>query len=79
MNHKFIIMQTFTILQKKLSLLILFGIAAVFTAYSQTPKPEWKLVTPKYETAEAFVAGFNVMDYGADPTGEIDQTKLFQN
>jgi hypothetical protein len=77
MNHKFIIMQTFTILKKRISLWMLFGIAAVFSAYSQ--KPTWELVTPKYETAEAFVAGFNVLDYGADPTGEIDQTKLFQD
>lgn len=38
----------------------------------------WQLVTPKYVTADAFVAGLNVMDYGADPSGTVDQTKLFQ-
>ncbi len=39
----------------------------------------WQLVTPKYATSDAFVAGLNVMDYGADPTGVSDQTSLFQN
>ncbi|KAA6303064.1 MAG: hypothetical protein EZS26_000667 [Candidatus Ordinivivax streblomastigis] len=39
----------------------------------------WERITPKYETADAFVAGLNVMDYdAADPTGLSDQTKLFQ-
>ncbi len=38
----------------------------------------WQLVTPKYSTHDAFVAGINVMDYGADPMGNIDQTALFQ-
>ncbi|MCD7971651.1 MAG: discoidin domain-containing protein [Candidatus Azobacteroides sp.] len=45
--------------------------------YAQTP--DWKLIQPKYETADAFVAGFNVMDYGADNTGQTDQTELFQS
>lgn len=40
--------------------------------------PKWEWVHPKYETSDAFVAGFNVMDYGADPTGATDQTHLFQ-
>jgi hypothetical protein len=38
----------------------------------------WELVTPRYASADAFVAGINVMDYGADPTGAADQTALFQ-
>ncbi|MDR0507682.1 MAG: discoidin domain-containing protein [Dysgonamonadaceae bacterium] len=38
----------------------------------------WQLVAPKYATADAFVAGLNVMDYGADPAGNTDQTALFQ-
>lgn len=44
--------------------------------YSQTIN--WKLVTPKYPTADAFVSAINVMDEGADPTGTVDQTTLFQ-
>src|SRR5690554_3585188 len=47
-------------------------------AQQQTITPDWRLVTPKYETTDAFVAGLNVMDYGADPTGNTDQTVLFQ-
>jgi hypothetical protein len=40
---------------------------------------KWERIMPKYPTADAFVAGLNVMDYGADPTGATDQTRLFQN
>lgn len=55
--------------------------AFLFTAgYSQQNIVlKWQLIEPKYETADAFVAGLNVMDYGADPTGAVDQTELFQN
>jgi hypothetical protein len=49
---------------------------SAFPANSQTP--DWKVVTPKYATEDVFVAGLNVMDYGADATGATDQTKLFQ-
>ena len=38
----------------------------------------WRLATPKYPTADAFVYAINVMDEGADPTGNVDQTALFQ-
>lgn len=49
------------------------------TVYAQQDVTlNWQLVTPKYATADAFVAGLNVMDYGADPTGAADQTQLFQ-
>ncbi|MDR0543326.1 MAG: glycoside hydrolase family 55 protein, partial [Dysgonamonadaceae bacterium] len=51
--------------------------ATVFAQQSISLK--WELVTPKYATADAFVAGLNVMDYGADPTGVADQTALFQS
>ena len=63
------------IFYKKTAILCLLFI---FTdSYAQI-LPKWKTVHSKYETADVFVAGFNVMDYGADPTGAIDQTKLFQ-
>ena len=52
-------------------------ILSTCTLCSQTPT--WELITPKYETSDAFVAGFNVLDQGADPTGATDQTALFQN
>jgi len=45
---------------------------------AQTVTLNWQLVTPKYTTADAFVAGLNVKDYGADATGTTDQTALFQ-
>jgi hypothetical protein len=60
---------------KKTMILCLFF---VFTKSYAQIVPKWELVHPKYETADAFVAGFNVMDYGADPTGVTDQTALFQ-
>ena len=50
----------------------------VFTGSYAQILPKWERIQPKYETADAFVAGFNVMDYGADPTGTTDQTGLFQ-
>ncbi|MDR1682392.1 MAG: discoidin domain-containing protein [Candidatus Symbiothrix sp.] len=40
---------------------------------------KWERITPPYATADAFVAGLNVMDYGADPTGTVDQSALFQS
>ena len=57
---------------------ILCLLFVITNSYSQI-SPKWELINPKYETAEAFVAGFNVMDYGADPTGTTDQTRLFQS
>ncbi|MDR2804911.1 MAG: discoidin domain-containing protein, partial [Dysgonamonadaceae bacterium] len=46
--------------------------------YAQEIHYKWERITPRYESADAFVAGINVMDYGADPTGNADQTALFQ-
>lgn len=64
---------------KRLNLL---GLLSIFLPVAmnaqQTISLKWELVTPKYATADAFVAGLNVMDYGADPTGTTDQTELFQ-
>jgi hypothetical protein len=47
-------------------------------ACAQEISYKWERITPKYETADAFVAALNVLDYGADPTGVVDQTALFQ-
>jgi len=60
----------------KKNLLFLFCIVSILNSYSQEFK--WELKTSKYETPDAFVIGLNVMDYDADPTGETDQTALFQ-
>jgi len=51
--------------------------AITFIPVSSQTK-NWQLIQPKYPTADAFVAGLNVMDYAADPTGMVDQTALFQ-
>jgi len=63
-----------THLKKVLFLLLFFTLT---NSYAQI-LPKWTLIQPKYDTSDAFVAGFNVMDYGADPTGVADQTALFQ-
>ncbi|MGB4415846.1 MAG: glycosyl hydrolase family 28-related protein [Paludibacter sp.] len=58
-----------------------FLCCAVFISaatFAQTVTLNWQLVTPKYATTDAFVAGLNAKDYGADPTGITDQTALFQ-
>ena len=52
--------------------------AVNLTIYSQAISYKWELIKPKYATADAFVAGINIMDYGADPTGNVDQTALIQ-
>lgn len=57
--------------------LILFLSAIAFIPVS-SQTINWQLIQPKYPTADAFVAGLNVMDNGADPTGAADQTALFQ-
>jgi hypothetical protein len=49
------------------------------TVIIQSQKPDWKMIIPKYETEDVFIAGFNVMDHGADSTGTTDQTALFQS
>jgi len=66
-----------TLLHFSTSVLILFLSSIAFIpVISQTKN--WQLVQPKYPTADAFVAGLNVKDNGADPTGTVDQTALFQ-
>lgn len=63
----------------KLGLLCsLMSIINSFSVYGQEVVVKWERINPKYETPDAFVAALNVADYGADPTGSDDQTKLFQ-
>ncbi len=66
------------IFTKKWIGLCVLACMATFTIHSQTPVIKWELVNPKYPTADAFVSGINVLDEGADPTGNTDQTSLFQ-
>ena len=60
---------------KRTAVLCLF-IVLKTPVFAQDPK--WELVTPKYNTADAFVAGFNALDEGAVADGETDNTNLFQ-
>ena len=53
-----------------------FCIVLATSVFSQDPK--WELVTPKYETPDAFVAGFNALDEGAVADGTTDNTVIFQ-
>jgi hypothetical protein len=54
-------------------------LAVQLNIHSQEISYKWERITPGYETADAFVAGLNIMDYnGADPTGTTDQTALIQ-
>jgi len=61
---------------------ILFILGVIIFAqadYAQTIQYKWEWITPKYPTADAFVAGLNAADYGADLTGTVDQTALLQS
>jgi len=71
-------MQKSTLLKKVMGMCVcaMFTLST-FTAYSQV-EPNWEIVTPKYATHDVFVSAINVMDHGADPTGETDQSALFQ-
>jgi hypothetical protein len=63
---------------KKTNAFCLFFLFLLNPLFVFSQQAEWKLVIPKYETADAFVSGINVLDHGADPTGTQDQTLLFQ-
>jgi hypothetical protein len=58
--------------------LILFAFV-LSTCVINSQEPAWEKITPKYDTEDVFIAGFNVMDHGADPSGQTDQTALFQS
>lgn len=64
-------------MRKLNSLFLIFSL--IFSGAFYAQEPIWELAQPKYETSDAFVIGINVMDRGADPTGTVDQTKLFQS
>lgn len=51
--------------------------ASAATAVDYVPKYE-VIDKPEYPTTDYGVATFNVLDYGADPTGNTDCTQLFQ-
>ena len=55
-------------------LLFIFLFIQLTTVSAQT----WKLIQPKYATSDAFVAKYNAVEQGADPTGVTDNTTLFQ-
>lgn len=56
---------------------VLLGFHLMVAADDVTP--HYQLINNEsYPTQDMAVATLNVMDYGADPTGQIDQTKLFQ-
>ena len=70
-------MNYFVLLKK--FILYCFLLAVHLNIHSQEISYKWERITPSYETADAFVAGLNIMDYdGADPTGATDQTALIQ-
>lgn len=48
------------------------------SAAAGDPAPNWRLVEPKYETNDTFVAAYNAKDYGAKGDGSTDATAIFQ-
>lgn len=56
-----------------LALLLCGSIGAVLQG------PEWHIVKTKYQTTDAVVAGFNVLDFGAKGDGLKDCTRAFQD
>jgi hypothetical protein len=68
-------MSKFSFIKK--TVLLSMVIAGV-NLYAEDITLKWERIVPRYETADVFVAGINVMDYGADNTGQTDQTRLFQ-
>lgn len=63
------------------ALLLLTCAAWIGTAPSAAaadPAPNWRLVEPKYETIDTFVAAYNAKDFGATGDGTTDVTAIFQ-
>ena len=61
-------------MSKAISLFLIILFIQLTTVLAQT----WKLIQPKYATSDAFVAKYNAVEQGADPTGVTDNTALFQ-
>ena len=66
-------------------MLVLFVMIVGFSniTYSQLDptkaEPKYEIPTLKYPTADAFVVTLNVLDYGADPTGVVDNALIVKN
>jgi len=60
----------------RLSLLLAMLLSAGITARAQAPS--WQLIQPAYSTNDAWVAAYNVRDFGATGDGVTDVTSIFQ-
>ena len=59
--------------------LALAGLTTICGLLHAAPnEPDWQIIQTKYPTPDHVIAGFNVMDFGADPTAKSDSTKAFQ-
>lgn len=56
-------------------LLFVFALLPFIQVTAQT----WQLINPLYPTKDAFVAAYNVANYGATGDGVTDVTAIFQN
>jgi hypothetical protein len=56
----------------------LFSVSAE-TVKGAPSNPDWKIIQTKYPTSDIVVAGFNVLDFGAQGDGKSDCTEAFQN
>jgi len=57
---------------------VLGGLGAPKAAFAEDPAPKWRLIEPKYPSADTFVAAYDVSDYGATGDGTTDATAVFQ-
>lgn len=64
----------------KISFVAVTAAILAFRLHAQTSyQPKYELINKaEYPTSDLAVATYNVLDYGADPTGQRDCTRLFQ-